>query len=74
MSSYNDHVWRNSPISLVLAKISIWLEGSEPWDRKQTRGVLLSDSSHVDSRSRMALSEYCSPSESEAEMFVRNVG
>lgn len=72
MSRYNTPDWRNSPISLVLARISIWLEGSEPCDRKQTRGVLLSDSSHVDSRSRMALSEYCSPSES--EMFVRNLG
>ncbi|MPC42519.1 hypothetical protein E2C01_036140 [Portunus trituberculatus] len=50
-------------VNLVPANdmISICPDGSDPWERKQMRGVRLSDSSHVASRSKITLSAYCSP-------------
>lgn len=47
-----------------LAMASICGDGSDPTDRRQIRGVRLSDSSSMDSRSRTVLSRYSAPNES----------
>ena len=44
-------------------------EGSDPVERRQTKGILLSDSSSIDSKSKTELSRYSAPSES--KMYLR---
>lgn len=52
------------PSLSFLAKASIWIVGSDPIDKKQMRGVLLSLSSQVFSKFKMTGSVYFSSNES----------
>lgn len=51
-------------ISFALAKAVICGEGSEPIESIHIRGVLGSDSIHVDSKFKMTASPYSGPSDS----------
>lgn len=50
--------------TLVLAKRSIFSVGSEPMERKHTKGIRLSPSAHIASISRITPSAYFGPSDS----------
>lgn len=52
-----------------LASLSMFSVGSEPIDRKQTRGILLSLSEHMASISRITPSAYFNPIDS--AMYLR---
>lgn len=56
---------------LFFAKLAICVVGSEPIDRIQTNGVRASDSAQVASKSRICISPYSGPSDSEKKAIQR---
>ena len=56
-------------IEFTLAIASMFADGSDPVESRHTKGILLSDSSSMASRSRTELSRYSAPRES--KMYLR---
>ena len=62
-------LWNHFVVLFTLAIASMFADGSDPVESRHTKGILLSDSSSMASRSRTELSRYSAPRES--KMYLR---